>query len=107
MEIASKAIGSNDAEVQATLEGEDHNFRVRLLWCELHGMGWDRSPHDNQVDRGEKMVRSVPGILRTVSKGGYDTMINERKPIAWTEQPAISFAGHAAAREHDSRQHQA
>ena len=79
--LRRKAIGSNDAEVQATLEGEDRNFRVRLLWCELHGMGWDRSPHDNQVDWGEKMVRSVPGILCTDSKGGYDAVMINESPL--------------------------
>ena len=37
--LKRKAISSNDAEVQAALEGEDHNFRVRLLWTEMHGAG--------------------------------------------------------------------
>ena len=35
--LRRKAIGSNDAEVQSILEAEDQNFRVRLLWSELHG----------------------------------------------------------------------
>ena len=37
--LRRKAIGSNDAEVQSILEAEDHNFRARLLWSELHGAG--------------------------------------------------------------------
>ena len=37
--LKRKAISSNDAEVQAALEGEDHNFRVRLLWTDMHGAG--------------------------------------------------------------------
>ena len=37
--LKRKAISSNDAEVQAALEGEDHNFRVRFLWTEMHGAG--------------------------------------------------------------------
>eukprot|EP00438_Fugacium_kawagutii_P021819 Skav230869 [mRNA] locus=scaffold1335:307503:315465:- [translate_table: standard] len=79
--LRRKAIGSNDAEVQATLEGEDHNFRVRLLWCELHGAGWDRSPFDQQVEWGEKQVREVPGILCTDSKGGYDAVMINESPL--------------------------
>lgn len=37
--LKRKAVGSNDAEVQSILEAEDQNFRVRLLWSELHGVG--------------------------------------------------------------------
>ena len=37
--LKRKAIGSNDAEVQSILEAEDQNFRVRMLWSELHGVG--------------------------------------------------------------------
>ena len=40
--LKRKAIGSNDAEVQSILEAEDQNFRVRMLWSELHGAGLDR-----------------------------------------------------------------
>ena len=40
--LKRKAIGSNDAEVQSILEAEDHNFRTRLLWSELHGAGGRR-----------------------------------------------------------------
>ena len=46
--LKRKAIASNDAEVQAALEGEDQNYRVRLLWIEMHGASFDRS----QAQRG-------------------------------------------------------
>ena len=35
--LRRKAIASNDAEIRAVLEGEDQNFRIRLLWTEIHG----------------------------------------------------------------------
>ena len=40
--LKRKAIGSNDAEVQSILEAEDQNFRIRMLWSELHGAGLNR-----------------------------------------------------------------
>ena len=79
--LQRKAIGSNDAEVQAVLEGEDHNFRTRLLWCELHGSGWHRTPQDNQVAFAEQQVREVDGILCTDSRGGYDAVQVNESPL--------------------------
>ena len=37
--LKRRAVGSNDAEVQAILETEDVLFRCRLLWAEIHGAG--------------------------------------------------------------------
>lgn len=37
--LKRKDIGSDDAEVQSILEAEDQNFRVRLLWAQLRGVG--------------------------------------------------------------------
>ena len=62
-----KALGSNDAEVKAVLEGEDWNFRARLLWCEIHGAGLARPRDANKVEFAEEMVQQVEGILCTDS----------------------------------------
>ena len=79
--LRRKAISSNDAEVQAVLEAEDHNFRVRLLWSELHGGGYFRTPQDDQVVWSENQVRAVRGVLCTDSKGGYDAVQVNESPL--------------------------
>ena len=79
--LKRKAISSNDAEVQAALEGEDHNFRVRLLWTEMHGAGWNRTPVIDQVAWAEQQVRNTTGILGTDSRGGYDAVQVNESPM--------------------------
>ena len=79
--LKRKAISSNDAEVQAALEGEDHNFRVRLLWTEMHGAGWNRTPAIDQVAWAEQQVRNTTGILGTDSRGGYDAVQVNESPM--------------------------
>ena len=79
--LRRKSISSNDAEVQAAVEGEDHNFRIRLLWCELHGAGWNRRPQDDQVAWAEAQVRPVLGIVCTDSRGGYDAVQVNESPL--------------------------
>ena len=79
--LKRKAISSNDAEVQAALEGEDHNFCVRLLWTEMHGAGWHRTPQVDQVAWAENQVRNTVGILGTDSKGGYDAVQVNESPM--------------------------
>ena len=79
--LKRKAISSNDAEVQAVLEAEDHCFRLRLLWSELHGAGCHRTPQDDQVERAERQLRHVKGILCTDSKGGYDAVQLNESPL--------------------------
>ena len=79
--LKRKAISSNDAEVQADLEAEDHNFRVRLLWSEMHGAGWHRTAQDSQVEWAERQVRAVRGILCTDSRGGYDAVQVNESPM--------------------------
>ena len=79
--LQRKAIGSNDAEVQAALESEDHNFRVRLLWSELHGAGWHRPVHVNQVAWAEKQVREIAGFVCTDSRGGYNAVMVNESPL--------------------------
>lgn len=79
--LKRKAISSNDAEVQAALEGEDHNFRIRLLWTEMHGAGWNRTSAIDQVAWAEQQVRNTIGILGTDSRGGYDTVQVNDSPM--------------------------
>ncbi|CAE7887494.1 unnamed protein product, partial [Symbiodinium microadriaticum] len=83
-DLKRKAIGSNDAEVQAMLEAEDQNFRTRLLWAALHGAGG----HDTQkllrtdwVENAERIALRVKGILCTDSKGGYDAVELNESPL--------------------------
>ena len=80
--LKRKAIGSNDAEVQSILEAEDQNFRVRMLWSELHGAGFqrpDRRP--DLVEMAENQAALVTGILCTDSRGGYDAVEVNESPL--------------------------
>ena len=79
--LRRKAISSNDAEVQAILGGEDQNFRIRVLWCEMNGAGHDLTPHEDRVEWPERMARGIKGILATDSKGGYDAVIYNESPM--------------------------
>eukprot|EP00439_Symbiodinium_sp_Y106_P012966 s3447_g1.t3 len=79
--LKRKAIGSNDAEVQSILEAEDQNFRVRLLWTELHGGGGARQPRDDLVEKTETQALMVKGILCTDSRGGYDAVEVNESPL--------------------------
>ena len=60
--LKRKAIGSNDAEVQAMLESEDQNFRTRLLWSELHGAGGPDDARPRRGDLVDEQERQVLGI---------------------------------------------
>ena len=80
--LKRKAIGSNDAEVQSILEAEDQNFRVRMLWSELHGAGSLRS--DRRVDlveTAENQAGLLRGVLCTDSRGGYDAVELNESPL--------------------------
>ena len=79
--LKCKAIGSNDAEVQAILEAEDQNFRVRLLWTELHGAGRSRPQRQDLVEATEKQTLLVKGVLCTDSRGGYDAVEVNESPL--------------------------
>ena len=70
--LKRKSISSNDAEVQSILEAEDNNFRVRVLWSELHSAGptssdVDASERHDLVERAEHHVLQLRGILCTDS----------------------------------------
>ena len=82
--LKRKAIGSNDAEVQAMLESEDQNFRTRLLWSELHGAGGrdsDRPLREDLVALQEQQVLALRGIVCTDSRGGYDAVEINESPL--------------------------
>ncbi|CAK9003505.1 unnamed protein product [Durusdinium trenchii] len=80
--LKRKAIASNDAEIQAVLESEDSNFRMRLLWTEIHGAGHQRPKERHDlVEETEKQARLVKGILCTDSRGGYDAVEMNESPL--------------------------
>ena len=82
--LQRKAISSNDAEVQAMLESEDHNFRTRLLWSELHGAGGtatSTSTRVNLIEEQERQVHGIKGIVCTDSRGGYDAVELNESPL--------------------------
>ena len=79
-----KAISSNDSEVQAILEAEDHNFRARLIWTELNGAGGQRAqlpPRQDLVSILEDQVAQVQGVLCTDSRGGFDAVELSESPL--------------------------
>ena len=80
--LKRKAIGSNDAEVQSILEAEDQNFRVRMLWSELHGVGLCRPERRaDLVTAAEEQACAVAGVLCTDSRGGYDAVEVNESPL--------------------------
>ena len=80
--LKRKAIASNDAEVQAVLEGEDQNYWVRLLWTEMHGACFGRhGQRDDLVEATENQVRCIKGIICTDSRGGYDAVEVNESPL--------------------------
>ena len=70
---------SNECEVQAITESEDHNYRARLMWAEFNGAGASRiappmaRPKD-WVTQINQIVNMVTGVTATDSKGGYDAI---------------------------------
>ena len=79
--LKRKAISSNDADVQSILGAEDQNFRVRLLWSELHGAGLDKQLRVDLVDLAERQALQIKGILCTESCGGYDAVEVNENPL--------------------------
>ena len=80
--LRRKAIASNDAEIQAVLEGEDQNFGIRLLWTEIHGGSFLRGdPREDLVSATEKQVVQIKGIICTDSRGGYDAVEVNESPL--------------------------
>ena len=79
--LQRKSISSNDAEVQSILEAEDQNFRVRLVWTELHGASRRSNPRENLVFVAEQQIMQVRGVLCTDSRGGYDAVEVNESPL--------------------------
>ncbi|CAE7308238.1 unnamed protein product [Symbiodinium microadriaticum] len=81
--LKRRAIGSNDAEIQAVLEAEDNNFRLRLLWSELHGAGGlqGRELRQDLVEQVENQTLALKGIVCTDSRGGYDAIEVNESPL--------------------------
>ncbi|CAE7037795.1 unnamed protein product [Symbiodinium sp. KB8] len=81
--LKRRAIGSNDAEIQAVLEAEDNNFRLRLLWSELHGAGGlqERELRQDLVEQVENQTLALKGIVCTDSRGGYDAIEVNESPL--------------------------
>ena len=79
--LKRKAIGSNDAEVQAILEAEDQNYRTRLIWTELHGAGYGRENRQDLVESTEKQAIMIKEVLCTDSRGGYDAVELNESPL--------------------------
>eukprot|EP00439_Symbiodinium_sp_Y106_P045439 s1898_g5.t1 len=79
--LQRKAISSNDAEVHAVLESEDQNFRLRLLWTEMHGAGDREDPRAPLVKAAETQAMQVKGVLCTDSRGGYDAVEVNESPL--------------------------
>ena len=79
--LQRKSISSNDAEVQSILEAEDQNFRVRLVWTELHGASRRGDPRENLVFVAEQQILQVRGVLCTDSRGGYDAVEVNESPL--------------------------
>ena len=95
--LKRKAVGSNDAEVQSTLEAEDQNFRVRMLWSELHGCGLLRPERRaDLVTMAEERAQLVRGVVCTDSRGSYDRRA-ARKPTSGAIQYEGSVAGISAS----------
>ena len=97
--LRRKAISLNDAEVQEILDGEDQNFRIRVLRCEMNGACHDLTLDEDRVEWAERMARGIKNILATGSKGGYDAVIYNELPMlglsnARAALQALQLRGH-------------
>ena len=77
--LRRKAVSTNDGEIQSMLEGEDANYRTRYLWCQLNGCC--AMVEGDMLDTANRMVRYLPGIVGTDSKGGYDAINKNEGPL--------------------------
>ena len=77
--LRRKAVSTNDSEIQSMLEGEDANYRTRYLWCQFNGCC--AMIEGDMLDNANRMVRYLPGIVGTDSKGGYDAINKNEGPL--------------------------
>ena len=78
--LRRKAIGSNDAEVQSILEAEDQNFRVRLLWTELHGASGHRPLCEDLVAQTEKQTLLVKASSAPTARAALTQLKSTKAP---------------------------
>lgn len=79
--LKRKAISSNDSEVKALVEAEDANFRIRLLWAELHGVGVHHDGRAALDDFAEATVKKITGMVCADSRGGSDAVQLHESPL--------------------------
>lgn len=90
--LKRKAISTNDGEIQAMLEGEDNNYRTRLLWCEMNGCSG--LPRVDLLNRANDLVRNVVGINATDSKGGFDAIKKNESPLLGLSNARSALQGY-------------
>lgn len=90
--LKRKAISTNDGEMQATLEGEDQLFRTRWMWCQLNGCCAIDEP--NILDKANKLVQFVAGILATDSKGAFDAVNKNEGPLLGLSNARSALQGY-------------
>ena len=90
--LKRKAISTNDGEIQAMLEGEDNNYRTRLLWCEMNGCSG--LPRVDLLNRANDLVRNVAGINVTDSKGGFDAINKNESPLLGLSNARSALQGY-------------
>ena len=77
--LKRKCISTNDGEIQCMLEGEDSNFKTRLLWSQLNGCC--AMTGRNHLEKANMVLKYVPGILGTDSRGGFDAVQCHEGPM--------------------------
>ena len=90
--LKRKAISTNDGEMQATLEGEDSNFRVRFMWAQLNGCCAIND--GNILDKANKLVSYVRGIVVTDSKGVFDACNKTDAPLLGMSNARSALQGY-------------
>ncbi|CAK9056670.1 Integrase catalytic domain-containing protein [Durusdinium trenchii] len=90
--LKRKAISTNDGEMQATLEGEDSNFRVRFMWAQLNGCC--ALQDTNILEKANKLVSYVKGIVVTDSKGVFDACNKTDAPLLGMSNARSALQGY-------------
>lgn len=90
--LRRKAISTNDGEMQAVLEGEDSNFRVRWMWCQLNGCCAIND--GNILEKANDLVKYVKGIVATDSKGVYDAVNKSEGPLLGLSNARSALQGY-------------
>ena len=90
--LRRKAISTNDGEMQATLEGEDSNFRVRWMWCQLNGCCAIKD--GNLLEKANDLVKYVKGLVATDSKGVFDAVNKNEGPLLGLSNARSALQGY-------------